>query len=144
MKTKTLVNRANGRICEEVIPTPEMHLLDDMAVIIENGRLMLISRSHPEGNAVELDSIDDLLSFPKRSRKFAKFLYRDDMKRVTFHNEYTGKTWQVVEPTSEVKLPFNAVMVIEEDGEPQLISKAGAYALTTQGTIEVYDPNLKI
>lgn len=144
MKTKSLVNPTNGKVWEEVTPTPEMHLLDDMTIIIEDGKMKLVSKAHPEQIAVELDSIDDLLSFPKRSRKFAKFLYRDNMKKVTYHNEYTGKTWQVVEPTSEVKLPFNAVMIIEEDGEPQLISRAGAYALSTQGTIEVYDPNLKI
>lgn len=65
------------------------------------------------------------------------------MKTITLHNPYNGKTWEEVIPTPEMNLPANAVIIIV-DGKQEMVSRAYAFSLRTQGSIEVYDPNLKL
>lgn len=70
-------------------------------------------------------------------------LKENRMETIKRHNPYNGMTWEEVIPTPEMNLPKNAVIVII-NGKSEMVSKAYAYSLQTQGSIEIFDPNLML
>ncbi|MCD8388462.1 MAG: hypothetical protein LUD17_16510 [Bacteroidales bacterium] len=62
---------------------------------------------------------------------------------ITRVNPYNNTTWDELVITPEMNVHPNAAIIIV-DGEQHMISKSWAGALRTQGSIEIYDPNLRL